>query len=119
MFVCVRVCVCVCVHCVCVCLSLSLSLSHSLSLTLSLSHSLSPSPSLPKGVFIVPNEPIKADVDLTSFQVSLDKLESQTGSTFHPSLDRRKVKFSFVLKWIMLAVNFSDEKTIRTGNNNY
>ena len=40
--------------------------------------------------FIIPNKAI-GKVDLTEFQVSLDELESFTGCTFHPKLDRRKV----------------------------
>ena len=43
------------------------------------------------GVFIIPNEKI-GDVDLTRFQVSLEKLEAYTGTTFHSELDRNKVE---------------------------
>ena len=42
------------------------------------------------GVFVIPNEKI-GDVDLTHYQVSLEKLEGYTGTTFHSKLDRSKV----------------------------
>jgi len=41
------------------------------------------------GVFVVPNKPL-GDVDLTRFQVTLEELESQSGTTFHSRLDRSK-----------------------------
>lgn len=42
------------------------------------------------GVFVIPNEKI-GNVDLTRFQVGLEKLEAYTGTTFHSKLDRSKV----------------------------
>ena len=42
------------------------------------------------GVFVIPNEKI-GNVDLTRFQVSLEKLEAYTGTTFHSKLDQSKV----------------------------
>ena len=44
------------------------------------------------GAFVIPNKPIK-DVDLTRFQVDLDKLETYTGTMFYPKLDRSKVQY--------------------------
>ena len=41
------------------------------------------------GVFVVPNKPL-GDVDLTRFQVTLEELESWSGTTFHSRLDRSK-----------------------------
>ena len=42
------------------------------------------------GVFVIPNEKI-GDVALTDYQVTLEKLEGYTGTTFHSKLDRSKV----------------------------
>ena len=42
------------------------------------------------GVFIIPNQSI-GDVGLTQFQVSLEDVESHTGTKFHGKLDRSKV----------------------------
>ena len=42
------------------------------------------------GVFVIPNKKI-GNVDLTQFQVSLEKLEACTGTTFHSKLDRSRV----------------------------
>ena len=42
------------------------------------------------GVFVIPNEKI-GNVDLTHFQVSLEKLEAYTGTIFHSKLDRDRV----------------------------
>lgn len=42
--------------------------------------------------FVVPNEPIEREVnELAKFQVSIDELESLTGFTFHPELDRKRI----------------------------
>lgn len=49
------------------------------------------------GVFVIPNEKI-GNVDLTRFQVSLEKLEAYTGNTFHSKLDRSKVGYIVILK---------------------
>lgn len=50
-----------------------------------------PSTRLPAmGVFVIPNKKL-GSVDLIEFQVSLEKLEAYTGTTFHSKLDRSKV----------------------------
>ena len=47
------------------------------------------------GVFVIPNKKV-GDVDLTRFQVSLEKLEAYTGTTFYSKLDRGKVGERFI-----------------------
>ena len=42
------------------------------------------------GVFIVPNKPL-GDINLTRFQVTLNELETLTGTMFHSTLDRNQV----------------------------
>ena len=55
----------------------------------SLLHTHTPSHNHVLGVFVIPNKPL-SDVDLTRFQVTLEELESQSGTTFHSRLDRSK-----------------------------
>ena len=62
-------------------------------LQITCSLSLDPPSTLPStllpGVFVIPNKSV-GDMHLTRFQVTLEELESHSGTVFHPQLDRSK-----------------------------